>query len=140
MSYNSEINKKILVVDDEKLLADALKEKLGSNGYEVTIAYDGHEALDKINADKPDLILLDLYMPVMGGKEVLKNIKENETTKNIPVVILSNLTMDPNNVAEILEMGVKDYIGKADYTLEKITDLVNEKLQNDNPDVSPTSS
>ena len=80
---------KILVVDDEKDMVDATKMILEMEGYEVVVAYDGDEALQKVDAEMPDLILLDQMMPGKSGIEVCKILKSQAKTKHIPVLIFT---------------------------------------------------
>jgi DNA-binding response OmpR family regulator len=80
---------KILVVDDEREVVETLKNRLLREGYAVTVAFDGQEALDKVKEDNPDVILLDLILPKLNGFEVLKEIREKYTDKWRPVIIIS---------------------------------------------------
>ncbi len=82
--------KKILVVDDEVDLQEILKRRLEAGGYEVTIAADGKEALDKFKSEKPDAVLLDVLMPGMSGLDVLKKIREDDA--KLPVFIITAFT------------------------------------------------
>lgn len=120
--------KKILVVDDEELVIKALTEKLSTQGFIVSVAKDGEEALLKVSQALPDLILLDIIMPKLDGISVLKRLKENDTTKNIPVIILTNLYED-KRVVEQLESGGTDYLVKVEHTLPDIINKVRSKLQ-----------
>ena len=83
---------KILVVDDEKDVVEALKKRLIREGYEVTVAFDGEEALRKVKEDNPDVILLDLMLPKLNGFGVLKEIREKHSDKWRPVIIISAQT------------------------------------------------
>ena len=90
--YNDKVMadpKKILVVDDEKDLLMILSTRLKIAGYVVTTATNGAEGLGMVMADKPDLVVLDLMMPKMDGWEVLKNIRQNDTTRDLPVILLT---------------------------------------------------
>ena len=120
--------KKILIVDDEELVIKALTEKLSAEGFTVESAKDGEKALLKVSRTRPDLILLDIIMPKLDGISVLKRLKASNVTKNIPVIILTNLYED-KKVVEELESGGTDYLVKVDYTLPEIIDRVKEKLQ-----------
>jgi CheY-like chemotaxis protein len=81
--------KKILIVDDEPDILDVVQFRLSRKGYEVILAVNGREALEKINQQKPDLVFLDYRMPFLNGLEVCKRIKENESSKSTPVIILT---------------------------------------------------
>lgn len=101
---------KILVVDDERVNLNVLSDLLRQD-YKVVLAKNGNQALDRINSDTPDLVLLDVIMPEIDGYEVLRRIKENENTKNIPVIFITALD-SKRGEARGLEMGAVDYIRK----------------------------
>jgi len=103
--------KRILAVDDEKLIVLAIKANLVLEGYEVIEAYDGVEALQKIEEEKPDLVILDVMMPEMNGWEVLTRIRENPETANLPVVMLTALAQD-RDVEEGTLRGADVYLTK----------------------------
>lgn len=93
-------NPKILVVDDEPDVVELVERTLRTEGFEVLSAYDGIAALDMASTDKPDLILLDLMMPMMSGYEVCEQLKSNPSTQHIPVICLSSAhTMDARNTS-----------------------------------------
>lgn len=102
---------KILVVDDIPLNVLLVKKMLQPLGFETCEAEDGVVAMEKIGADKPDLILLDLMMPRMDGFEVLRRLRASDDTKSIPVIILSALNSN-DDVAKGISMGAEDYITK----------------------------
>ena len=102
---------KILVVDDIPLNVLLVKKMLQPLGFETSEAEDGIVAMEKIGADKPDLILLDLMMPRMDGFEVLRRLRASDDTKSIPVIILSALNSN-DDVAKGISMGAEDYITK----------------------------
>lgn len=102
---------KILVVDDIPLNVLLVKKMLQPLGFETSEAEDGVVAMEKIEADKPDLILLDLMMPRMDGFEVLRRLRASDDTKSIPVIILSALNSN-DDVAKGISMGAEDYITK----------------------------
>ena len=85
------MNKKILIVDDEEMLCDMLKEMLSreEEKYDVTVAKDGFDALQKIKEEMPDIILLDVIMPRFDGHSLLMCIKQDESMKHIPVIMLT---------------------------------------------------
>lgn len=118
---------KVLIIEDEEILLTALKEELSGGGYETEGAVDGIEGLDKVKTFKPDLILLDLLMPKMDGMEVLQKLKAGAETRNIPVVILTNLS-DYEKISEALSLGAMDYLVKANYKLEDLLDKVKTVL------------
>ena len=102
---------KILVVDDIPLNVLLVKKMLQPLGFDTSEAEDGVVAMEKIGADKPDLILLDLMMPRMDGFEVLRRLRASDETKSIPVIILSALNSN-DDVAKGISMGAEDYITK----------------------------
>ena len=110
---------RILVVEDEESLVSTLRDELEAGGFDVDPALTGEEALRKVVADPPDLILLDLLLPGLGGLGVLSVLKGEERTRHIPVVILSNVG-DELKVQEALELGAEEYLVKTRYALKDI--------------------
>lgn len=105
------MSKKIVLAEDEPQIARLIEFKLKKEGYSVTWKENGEEALKAIKADKPDLILLDIMMPVMDGYEVLRRLKEDENLKSIPVVMLTARAQE-KDVVKGIDMGAEDYITK----------------------------
>lgn len=103
--------KKIVLAEDEPRLARLVEFKLKKEGYQVICKGNGEEALEAIKAEKPDLILLDVMMLVMDGYEVLRRVKEDESLKNIPVVMLTARTQE-RDVVKGIDLGADDYITK----------------------------
>jgi len=101
---------------------------LNAEGFEVLIAHNGEEGLKKALEEKPDLILLDIIMPVMDGLTVLKKLREDERGKNIPVVALTNLG-DIKTVSEVLAHGASDYLIKSEWKLDDLVRKVKEKAK-----------
>lgn len=114
---------KILFVDDDNFLRKVYKSELGDQGYEVILAADGEEGLEKAKISDPDLIILDMIMPKKNGFEVLTELQNNPDTKNIPVIILSNLGQD-DDIKKGLDLGAVDYLVKDNITLSTIVDKV----------------
>lgn len=112
---------KILIVEDEKALADILHDEFVRAGSEVQMAYDGQEAIDILKANVPDVILLDLLLPKKDGFEVLGEMKKDERLKDVPVVILSNLAQD-EDVKRGLGLGAKDYFVKTRLSLKEVVE------------------
>ena len=104
-------NSKVLVVDDIPLNRKLQQTFLDSEGYDVIIARDGEEALEKIKNDSPDLILLDVMMPKMNGFEVCQNLKRNESTRFIPIILVTALNEIEDKVKGV-EAGADDFICK----------------------------
>jgi len=103
--------KKIVLAEDEPQIARLVEFKLKKEGYQVVWKENGKEALEAIKADRPDLILLDVMMPVMDGYEVLRQIKEDENLRNIPVIMLTARAQE-RDVVKGIDSGVEDYITK----------------------------
>lgn len=103
--------KKILIIDDHPDNVFILQDRLEREGFEILTAYDGETGLRKALEDLPDLILLDIMMPGMSGYEVCRKLMESESTKNIPVILVTALT-DAQDVKEGLLAGAFDYIKK----------------------------
>lgn len=116
-------NTKILIVEDEEILLTALSEELQQEGFKVVGAHDGVEGVEKAAAEKPDLILMDLMMPRLDGIGALQQIKENPEIKDIPVVILTNLS-DYGKVSDALSLGATDYLVKANYRLDELVNKI----------------
>jgi DNA-binding response OmpR family regulator len=102
---------RILVVDDDKNVVQIIAVNLRYEGLEVIEAYDGEEALAKVAAEKPDLILLDIMMPMMDGIEVCRRLKKNPQTASIPIIMLTAKTMDGDMLAG-WDAGADDYLTK----------------------------
>ena len=102
---------KILIVDDEPFNIDYLEQELEDLGYATLSAGDGQAALEIVATESPDMILLDIMMPVMNGFEVLSRLKENKAWRDIPVVIISAID-DMQTIAQGIEMGAEDYLPK----------------------------
>lgn len=118
----------ILIVEDEKLLAMALKDSLISEGHKVDTAADGEEGIKRISKKKPDIILLDLLMPKKDGFYVLGELKKNPNWKTILVIVLSNLGGDAE-IQRALEMGADDYFVKSQHPLEEVAEKVKDRLE-----------
>lgn len=119
--------KTILVVEDERNMYDALKEKFEKEGYNVVLAADGEQGLERAITLKPDLILLDLILPKLNGVEVLQKLREDEWGKDAKVIVLSNLTYLGEDV-ESLEHKVEDHMIKTEVKLEEVIDRVAKAL------------
>ncbi len=120
--------KRILIAEDDKYLANAYRVKLEKENFEVLIVAQGKELLEEVEKYKPDLILLDLLMPVMDGFEALKKLKENEKTRDIPVLIASNLGQKAD-LDKGMELGAEDYIVKSNLSLKNVVKKIKELLK-----------
>ncbi len=118
---------KVLIIEDDQRINRVYMVKLSSEGIDVITALDGEEGLRKVFSEKPDLILLDLMLPRKSGFEILKEIKQNPETKNIPVLILSNLAQE-KEVKKGLEMGAEDYLVKTNYSIGQVMEKIRKAL------------
>jgi len=103
--------KKILVVDDELDILEVIKGRLEFQGYKVILAAGGEEGLEKIKSEKPDLVVLDIVMPKMNGWEVLKRIRDDEATRELPVIMLT-AKGDTEAILESQRLKATDYFIK----------------------------
>lgn len=117
----------ILLAEDEMFLSRTYENKLSIEGYGVTVAHDGEEAIRGILETTPDLILLDLMMPKKNGFEVLEFIKQNEAVKDIPVIITSNLGQE-SDIEKAMGLGAVDYIIKSNISLKDLILKIKEHL------------
>jgi DNA-binding response OmpR family regulator len=122
------IMKKILFIEDESALQKTFRDVLEKEGYQMISALDGESGLRLAKSQKPDLILLDLILPRKDGFEVLKELKEDEATKEIPVIVLTNLE-DIESVEKAIELGATSYLVKAQYTLEEVIQKVKKAIK-----------
>jgi DNA-binding response OmpR family regulator len=121
--------KKILVVDDETGLVEIIRMRLKQEGYDVVTAGDGEEGLKKARNDKPDLILLDVSMPKMTGEEVLAKLKADNSTKEIPVIMITAMSEVDDIVKYMTKGGAKDYIVKPFMTEDFLTKIYGALFQ-----------
>lgn len=118
--------KKILVVDDEEYIQELVRINLEKSGYEVSVAYNGLEALEQLKKNNFDLMLLDLMMPEMDGFTLLQKIKEDENFKKIPVIILSAKS-EEDDLMKGYDLGAESYLIKPfdpDTLMAMVTDLL----------------
>ena len=117
----------ILIVEDDKLIAEAIEKKLKINGFGIISATDGKEGLEMALERRPDLILLDIILPVMDGVSVLDKLREDPWGAKVPVIVLSNLTraMTPEDMKK---KGVSFYLIKTDWSLEEVVNKVKYEL------------
>jgi len=120
--------KKILLIEDEEMLTNMYQVKFEHEGFILVKALDGEEGLKKAAAEKPDFILLDVIMPKMDGFTVLKKLKENAATKDIPVLLLTNLGQD-EDVKKGSEFGAVGYLVKANITPSEVVDKVKSLMK-----------
>jgi CheY-like chemotaxis protein len=116
-------SKSILLVEDDRFLRKAAEATLRRHGFIVRTAADGEEALQRVRDEVPDLVLLDLIMPKLQGFEVLRILKQDPTTKQIPIVVLSNLGQE-SDVQQALQGGAVAYFIKANLSLQELVTKV----------------
>ncbi len=119
---------KVLIIEDDKFLRELINRKLQSENFETVLAIDGETGLDLIIKENPDIVLLDLILPGINGFEVLTKVKKNEKTKNIPVIILSNLGQK-DDIEKGMGIGATDYLVKAHFTPSEIVEKINQILE-----------
>ena len=129
--------KLILVAEDDLFYAKIYETKLTSEGFDVEVVPNGEEALKHIDERKPDLLLLDLIMPIKDGFQVLESIKNNDKYKDIKVIVLSNLGQE-EDIKKAKSYGVNDYLVKADISIQDLIKKVYDTL-NSRPPTAPAS-
>jgi two-component system alkaline phosphatase synthesis response regulator PhoP len=112
--------KKILAVDDERHIVRLVQVNLERAGYEVVTAFDGKDALEKVASEQPDLVVLDVMMPYMDGFEVLQNLRKNQATRDLPVIMLTAKAQDAD-VFRGWQSGVDCYLTKPFNPMELIS-------------------
>lgn len=126
--------KKVLVVDDEKPISDIIKFNLEKEGYEVVVAYDGEEALQKVESESPDLIVLDLMLPKIDGLEVAKQVRAKRST---PIIMVTAKDSELDKVLG-LELGADDYVTKP-FSNRELVARVKANLRRQDATVSPAN-
>ena len=118
---------KILLIEDDSFLAGIYLAKFELEGFEVFLAKDGEQGLKFANNKNPDIILLDIVLPKKSGLEVLNVLKKESATKNIPVIMMTNLN-ESESVEECLNIGAVDYIIKSNFLPNEIVEKVKQIL------------
>lgn len=129
---------KIIIIEDDHFFQNFYSIKLKELGYEVEVANDGQEGIDKIKTFLPDLILLDLIMPVKDGFEVLESLKADSTISEIPVIVFSTLGQQ-TDIKKALDLGAKLYINKSFFDFDVFLKSVVSYLPKESAIVSPPS-
>lgn len=122
--------KKVLIIDDDFFIRDVYCEALNSNGFDTIMAVNGEDGLKKAAAENPDLILLDITMPIMDGWAVLQKLRESgEYGKKVPIIILTNLSAgNERAIKKIAENEPLYYIVKSSVTPQQVVDKVRRKI------------
>ncbi len=118
---------KILLIEDEEVLLRVLQEKLESENFNVQVALDGEAGMSAAKSFKPDMILLDLLLPKISGLEVLAILKEDSVLKQIPVIVLSNLS-DGLSIKKALSLGAVDYLVKTQHPVNEVIEKINKHI------------
>ena len=119
--------KKILIVEDEEIMLDLLSKKLTQEGYDVSEARNGIEGIQRIREIKPDIVLLDIIMPKMGGLEVLKEKRKDPDIKDIPVIIISN-SGQPVELDKAQKLGASDWLIKTEFDPQEVVRKVVKQI------------
>jgi two-component system alkaline phosphatase synthesis response regulator PhoP len=127
INNNSAPKKKILAVDDEEDFLEILKLHLEANGYEVITALDGEEALKKIKNENPDVVILDIMLPKLNGKEVCRDIRNDPVFSKIPIIMLTGLNTDTERIVARV-IGADVYITKP-FDFEQLNSAIKKLLK-----------
>ncbi len=118
-----ENGKKVVLVEDDSLISGVLSTRLISMGFAVVTVFDGTKAFESIKAERPSIVLLDIILPGVGGFEILQKLKQDDSTKSIPVLILSNLG-SKEEMQHGIDLGAVGYLVKSNNTVEEIVSRV----------------
>ncbi len=119
--------RKVMIIEDDRFLSTVIKAQLEKAGFFVSQAFDGNEALELLQQNKPDLIILDLIMPKTTGFEVLEKMAASEKLKSIPVIVLSHLAQE-SDIAKAKSMGVMQYFVKVKVSIDEVINKVKSLL------------
>lgn len=119
--------KKILIVEDDSFLQSLAASKLAKEGYEVATANNGEDAIRKLDTEVFDFVLLDLVLPGVDGFGILQHARANEKTKNVPVIIFSNLAED-KDIKHAKELGANEFMIKSNFTLDELAEKIAELI------------
>ena len=122
--------RRILFIEDDHFIADMYRIRLESDGWQVDVAADGEAGLRQALADPPALVLLDILLPRLDGIEVLRGLRESESTRDVPVLIVSNASGLSGREAEARELGIVDWLVKANTTPPRLAERVTRILGN----------
>jgi len=120
--------KKILLVEDDKMISSMYQTKLELEGYSVLVAENGAQAINLALAEKPDLILLDIILPQLDGFSVLRQLRSTDITRNTPIIMLTNLGTDEDK-DKGKKYGATDYLVKASFTPTQVSEKIREYLK-----------
>lgn len=118
---------KILLVDDDMTLHEMYAERLKAEGYVVVSAYDGEEAIDKAYKETPEIILLDIMMPKINGIDVMKKLREDEKTADIPIILLTALIQEINKIKDMMKP-FDQYLIKSETMPAQVLEAIEKSL------------
>lgn len=117
----------VMLVEDDEFLSDIYHKKFEMEGFKISYADNGEKGLEDIKKKKPDIVLLDILLPKMDGFTVLEKLKEDDSVKNIPVILLTNLGQR-DDVQKGMEKGAVDYLIKAHFKPSEVVDKIKKVL------------
>ena len=120
--------KKVLIVEDDVLLLEILARNFSKSGFDVNIAINGEECMKVLGSIKPDIVLLDIVMPVMDGFEVMQQIRSSTELSAVPVIVLSNLGRE-EDIQRAKDLGAKGFMIKSNFTVDEIVAKVSDILK-----------
>jgi DNA-binding response OmpR family regulator len=118
---------KIAIIEDDSVISQMYRMKFEADGFEVQIANNGRDGIELVKTLSPDIVLLDMQMPIMNGDEALKQIRAEEWGKTVPVMVLTNLG-EEEAPKDIRSLGIESYIVKADLTPRQVVERVKMTL------------
>ena len=127
MDKEEKKEKKIVLVEDDSLMSSILATHLIKEGFDIISVTEGAQAFERIQAEQPSIVLLDIVLPGVGGFDILAKLKQDESTKSIPVLILSNLG-SKEEIERGIDLGAEDYLVKANSMVEEITGKIQKIL------------
>ena len=127
MDKEEKKERKIVLVEDDSLMSSILAAHLIKEGFNIISVTEGAQAFERIQAEQPSIVLLDIVLPGIGGFDILAKLKQDESTKSIPVLILSNLG-SKEEIQRGIDLGAEDYLVKANSMVEEITGKIQKIL------------
>lgn len=127
MDKEEKKERKIVLVEDDSLMSSILAAHLAKEGFNIISVTEGAQAFERIQAEQPSIVLLDIVLPGIGGFDILAKLKQDESTKSIPVLILSNLG-SKEEIQRGIDLGAEDYLVKANSMVEEITGKIQKIL------------
>lgn len=119
---------KVLLIEDDELFVKMYQKKFNREGIDLEVAFNGEDGFAKIERSKPDLVILDLMMPKLGGVGVIRKVRSNPEIKATPIIIMTNLNAGSDEVNEAMGLGIKETILKTEVTPEQIVETAKKYL------------